>query len=99
MFSASTLTGRYLLLHKFPICSAKYSLQTVLEDLALKYNEHDGVNCTEWHKLFRLFSKVKSLVKSLHIAQGLIEELSCCLQSDNREPSGLLPDLQEIAYI
>ena len=38
-------------------------------------------------------------VKTLHIATGLIEELSCYLKLEARDlPSELLPELQELTY-
>ena len=57
--------------------------------------EHNEVDRTEWHKLFRSFSKVKTL----RVGDGLVEELSCSLRVDNGEvPLELLPDLQSLTY-
>jgi hypothetical protein len=57
--------------------------------------EHNEVDPTEWRKLLGSFRNVKTL----HIATGLVQELSHCLQLDDGElPLGLLPDLQELTY-
>jgi hypothetical protein len=59
--------------------------------------EHDAVDPTEWHKLLRPFSNVKTL----HIGSGLVEQLSRCLEleDEDRELSlELLPGLQELTY-
>jgi hypothetical protein len=56
---------------------------------------HNEVDRTEWHKLLRSFSNVKTL----RIAKGLVGELSRCLQSEDGElPLGLLPKLQQLTY-
>jgi hypothetical protein len=57
-----------------------------------EYNETDP---TEWRKLLRSFGNVKTL----RIAEGLVEELSRCLELDDGElPLELLPELQELTY-
>jgi len=57
--------------------------------------EHNEVDRTEWHKLLRSFRNVKTL----RIAEGLVEELSRCLEFDDGElPLDLLPELQELTY-
>ena len=57
--------------------------------------EHNEVDRTEWRKLFRSFSNVKTL----GVDNGLVEELSRCLQLDDGElPLELLPELQELIY-
>ena len=57
--------------------------------------EHNDVDRTEWHKLLKPFSNVKTL----YIDDGLIEELSRCLQlEDEEDPLELLPELQELTY-
>jgi len=57
--------------------------------------EHNEVDRTEWHKLLSSFSNVKTL----DIADGLVEELSHCLESDDGElPLEMLPELQELTY-
>ena len=57
--------------------------------------EHNEVDRTEWRKLLRSFSTVKTL----RIDDGLVEELSRCLQSEDEEdPLELLPELQELTF-
>jgi hypothetical protein len=57
--------------------------------------EHNEVDRTEWRKLLRPFSNVKTL----RIDNGLVEELSRCLQLEDGElPLELLPELQELTY-
>ena len=50
---------------------------------------------TEWRKLLRSFSNVKTL----RVDDGLVEELSGCLRLDDGEPPlELLPELQKLTY-
>ena len=57
--------------------------------------EHNEVDPTEWHKLLRSFSNVKTF----HITNGLVEELSRCLRLDDGDLSlELLPELEELTY-
>jgi hypothetical protein len=57
--------------------------------------EHNKVDRTEWRKLLGSFSNVKTL----RIPDGLVRELSCCLQLDDGElPLELLPELQELTF-
>ena len=57
--------------------------------------EHNEVDRIEWRKLLSSFRNVKTL----HIATGLVEELSRCLQPDEGELYlELLPELQELTY-
>ena len=57
--------------------------------------EHNEVDRTEWHKLFRSFNKVKTL----RVGDGLVAELSRGLRVDNGEVLlELLPDLQSLTY-
>jgi hypothetical protein len=57
--------------------------------------EHNEVDCTKWHKLLDSFRNAKTL----HISDGLVEELSCCLQLDDEElPLEVLPELKELTY-
>jgi hypothetical protein len=57
--------------------------------------EHNEVDCTEWHKLLRSFS----YVKTLRVDDGLVKELSRCLRLDDGElPFEVLPELQELTY-
>jgi hypothetical protein len=75
---------------------------STLEHLTLKhevhnqsYEEHNEVDRTEWRKLLRSFSDVKTL----RIEDGLVEELSRSLRLDDGElPLELLPELQELTY-
>jgi len=57
--------------------------------------EHNQVNRNEWRKLLRPFGNVKTL----QIGDGLVEDLSRCLElEDGERPLALLPDLQELKY-
>jgi hypothetical protein len=57
--------------------------------------EHNEVDRTEWRKLLRSFSNVKTL----HIDDGLVRELSRFLPLEDREhPLELLPELQGLTY-
>ncbi|KAF8502388.1 hypothetical protein F5888DRAFT_1671564 [Russula emetica] len=57
--------------------------------------EHNEVDRTEWRKLLRSFSNVKTL----QIKDGLVRELSRCLPlEDGERPLELLPELQELTY-
>jgi hypothetical protein len=59
------------------------------------YGEHNEVDPTEWRKLLKSFSNVKTL----RIEDGLVGELSRCLQLDDGEhPLELLPELQELTH-
>jgi hypothetical protein len=62
---------------------------------SLSSEEHDEVERTEWRKLLRPFSNVKTL----QIQKGLVKDLSLCLQLEDGElPLELLPELQELTY-
>ena len=64
-------------------------------DLSESSEEHNDVARTEWRKLLRSFSNVKTL----DIGDGLVGELSRCLRLDDGEhPLELLPELQELVY-
>ena len=54
--------------------------------------EHNEVDRTELRKLLKSFSNVKTL----YVDDGLIKDVSCCLQLD--DPLELLPELQELIY-
>ena len=57
--------------------------------------EHNEVDRTEWRKLLRPFRNVKTL----WIDEGLVEQLSRCLELEDGElPLELLPELQELTY-
>ena len=59
------------------------------------FEEHNEADPTEWRKLFSSFRNVKTL----HIAEGLVEELSRYLELDDGElPLEFLPELQELTY-
>jgi hypothetical protein len=58
--------------------------------------EHNEADPTDWRKLLRSFRNVKTL----RIAEGLVKELSRCLELDDGElPLELLPELQELTYV
>ena len=66
-----------------------------VEHLTLEQAEHyhREVNRSEWNKLLRSFSNVKTL----HVEDRLVRELFRCLKVYNEEyPLGLLPELQEL---
>ena len=75
---------------------------SALEDLTLRHEEHgqsseehNEVDRTEWRNLLRPFRNVKTL----RIDNGLVKDLSRCLQPDDGELSlELLPELQELTY-
>ena len=57
--------------------------------------EHIDVDRSEWRRLLRSFSNVKTL----RVNGRLVKELSSCLRLDDRElPLELLPKLQELTY-
>ena len=78
------------------------SLFSVVEHLTLEHEvhsqsseEHNEADRTEWRQLLGSFRNVKTL----RIAEGLVEELSRCLELDDGELSlELLPELQELTY-
>jgi hypothetical protein len=77
------------------IFSAVEHLTFVHEVHSRSSEEHDEVDRTEWRKLLRSFSNVKTL----RIDDGLVRELSRCLRLDDGEhPLELLPELQELTY-
>jgi hypothetical protein len=58
--------------------------------------EHNEVDRTEWRKLLRPFSNVKTL----RIEKGLVKDLSRCLELEDGEfPLELLPELQELSIM
>jgi hypothetical protein len=78
-----------------PRFSAVEHLTLVHEVHGQSSKEHNDVDRTEWHKLLKPFSNVKTLF----IDDGLVEELSRCLQLEDGEgPLELLPELQELTY-
>ena len=84
------------------ISSSLSQLFSAVEHLALEHSvhhlsseEHNEVDRAEWCKLLRSFRNVKTL----RIDNGLVEQLSRCLQLDDGElPLELLPELQELTY-
>ena len=57
--------------------------------------EHNEVDRIEWRNLLRPFSKVKTL----RIDEGLVKDLSRCLELEDGElPLEVLPELQELTY-
>jgi hypothetical protein len=57
--------------------------------------EHNEVDRTEWRKFLGPFSNVKTL----RIADGLIKDISRCLELEDGDlPLELLPELEELAY-
>ena len=77
-------------------------ISSAVEVLVLKHEvhsqsseEHNEVDRTEWRKILRWFSNVKTL----RFDGGLVHELSRCLRLDAGElPLELLPELQELTY-
>ena len=77
-------------------------LSSAVEHLTLKHvvhsrssEGHNEVDRTEWRKLLRPFRNVKTL----WIGNGLVEQLSRCLELEDGElPMELLPELQELTY-
>jgi hypothetical protein len=84
------------------IFNALSQILSVVEQLSLVHRvrswsseEHSEVERTEWRKLLRSFTNVKTL----RVHHGLVKELSRCLQLDDGEhPLELLPELQSLAY-
>jgi hypothetical protein len=59
------------------------------------FEEHNDADRIEWRKLLRSFNNVKTF----RVEDGLVEELSRCLRSEDGElPLELLPELQELTY-
>ena len=57
--------------------------------------EHNEVDSSEWRKLLMPFRNVKTL----RVFNGLVKDLSHCLQLEDGElPLELLPELQELTY-
>ena len=84
------------------ICNALSQVLSAVEHLTLEHEvhiqsseEHNDVDCIEWRNLLGSFSNVKTL----RVEDGLVEQLSRCLGSENGEfPLELLPELQELKY-
>ena len=75
---------------------------SAVENLTLEHHvhgrsseEHNDADPTEWRVLLSSFRNTKTL----RIGEGLVGELSRCLELDDGElPLGLLPELQELIY-
>jgi hypothetical protein len=74
---------------------------SAVEHLALEHEvhsqsseEHNAVDRSEWRKLLRPFRNVKTL----HIGNGLVGQLSRCLESKDGELPLELPELLELTY-
>jgi hypothetical protein len=78
-----------------PLFSAVEHL-TLEHDVHSQSSEgHNEADLTEWRQLLGSFRNVKTL----RVDEGLVEELSRCLESDDGElPLELLPELQELTY-
>jgi hypothetical protein len=78
-----------------PMFSAVEHLTLVHRVHSRSSEDHNEVDRTEWRKLLRSFSKVKTL----RIDDGLVRELSRCLRlDDGGHPLEVLPELQELTY-
>ena len=77
--------------------SAVEYLALVHEEHIRSSEEHNEVDRTEWRKLLRPFRNVKTL----WIGNGLVEQLTRCLELEDEDgelPLELLPELQELRY-
>jgi hypothetical protein len=85
------------------ISNALSQVFSAVEHLTLRHEVHsrsseerNDVDRIEWRNLLRSFSNVKTL----RVEDGLVEELSRCLLSEDGEfPLELLPGLQELTYL
>ena len=78
-----------------PVLSAVERLTFEHEVHSQSSKEHNEVDTTEWRKLLSSFRNVKTL----RIDEGLVEELSRCLELDDGGlPLELLSELQELTY-
>jgi hypothetical protein len=84
------------------IFNALRQIFSAVEHLTLTYRVldrssegHDEVERTEWRKLLRSFSNVKTL----RVDSGLVIAISRCLRLDDGEhPLNVLPELEELIY-
>ena len=84
------------------ISSSLSQIFSVVEHLALGHEEHsqsseehNQVDRTEWRRLLSPFRNVKTLL----IDDGLVEDLSRCLElGDGELPLEVFPELQELTY-
>jgi hypothetical protein len=78
-----------------PLFSAVEHLTLEHEVHSQSSEEHNEADRTEWRQLLGSFRNAKTL----RIDEGLVEELSRCLELDDGElPLELLPELQELTY-
>jgi hypothetical protein len=78
-----------------PLFSAVEHLTLQHEVHSRSSEEHNEADCSKWCQLLGSFRNVKTL----RIDEGLVEELSRCLELDDGElPLELLPELQELTY-
>ena len=78
-----------------PLFSAVEHLTLEHEVHSQSSEEHNMADRVEWRQLLGSFRNAKTL----RIAEGLVEELSRCLELDGGElPLDLLPELQELTY-
>jgi hypothetical protein len=78
-----------------PLFSAVEHLTLQHEVHSHSSEEHNEADRIEWCQLLGSFRNVKTL----RIDEGLVKELSRCLELDDREvPLELLPELQELTY-
>ena len=78
-----------------PLFSAVEHLTLEHEVHSQSSEEHNVTDRSKWHQLLDSFRNVKTL----RIAEGLVEELSRCLELvDGELPLKVLPELQELTY-
>ena len=84
------------------ICNSLSQIFSAVEHLTLQHDvhsesseEHNDVDHTEWRKLLRPFSNVKTL----ETEEELVKDLSRCLELEEGEPGlELLPKLEQLEY-
>jgi hypothetical protein len=77
------------------VFSAVEHLTVVHYEHSQSSGEHNEVDRTEWRRLLRPFNNVKTL----RFADGLVKELSRCLQLEDGDlPLEVLPELQDLIY-
>ena len=77
------------------VFSAVENLILTHEEHSRSSEEHNEVDRAEWRELFRPFSDAKGL----WVDDGLVEGVSGCLESEDREPPlEVLPELRKTAY-
>ena len=78
-----------------PLFSAVEHLILQHEVHSQSSEEHNEADRTKWRQLLGSFRNMKTL----RVDEGLVEELSRCLELDHGElPSEVLPELQELTY-